>query len=327
MTLRARALALLASAVLLAPSTALAKKKNKKAESAPVEAPAAPESGNALQMSYDMTLLDAGAEPRAPLRLKPTVGTPQVLEMVMDMGMRMAIADQVQDMDLPPISFSMRSTVDGVDKDGSMTVHTVWLGAHTLEGGSAPPEVANAMTQGFSMLQGLEMTQKLDPTGRVLSLELGGDPSPEIAAALNGVQDSMRQSQVYLPGEPVGLGAKWKVTVHVVSNGIPVDATTTYTLRGRDGDVLSLGSEVGMTIDAKAMSAAMPAGSGASMDRFEAAGTGDLSWDLTRLFPTGKMGYEMHMAMSAPSPTGEGPTGVNMDMSYSMEMKAGAASP
>jgi hypothetical protein len=272
-----------------------------------------------MQLSYDMTLLSPGAEPRAPLRLKPALGAPQVLEMVMRMGMHMAIADQVQDMDLPPISLSMRSTVEGLDKDGSMTVNTVWQGAKVLEGGSAPPEVSDAMVQGFATLQGLAMTQKIDATGRVLSIEIGGDPSPEVAAALSGVQDSMRQSQVYLPAEPVGLGATWKVTVHIVSNGVPVDATTTYTLRDRQGDVLSLGTVIAMTIDTKAMTAGM----GASMDRFDASGAGDLSWDLNRLFPVGTMGYEMHMAMSAPSPTGEGPTSVNMDMKYDMEMREG----
>ena len=324
MTFRARTLALLASAALFLPSEAWAKKKNKKAEATPVEAPAAPSSdaSPAMQLSYDMTLLDPGAEPRAPLRLKPAVGSPQVLDMMMDMGMHMAVADQVQDMDLPPIVFSMRSTVDGVDKDGSMTVSTVWQGAHVEEGGSAPPEVTDAMMQGFKMIQGLAMTQKLDGTGRLLSMKLEGEPSPEIAAALNGVQDSMRQSQVYLPAEPVGLGARWKVTVHIVSNGIPVDAATTYTLKDHAGDVLKLGTDIAMTIDTKAMQAAM-GGAGASMDRFEATGSGDLSWDLNELFPTGKMGYQMHMAMSAPSPTGEAPVGVNMDMSYDMEMKKG----
>lgn len=329
MTFRDRALALLTAAVLLHPSAAFAKKKNKKAEDTPTEAPAAPaeaaSSGAApqVQVSYDLMLLDAGAEPRAPLRLVPTVGVPQELEMVMDMGMHMAVGDQVQDMDLPPLSFGMRSTVDSVDKDGTMNVSSVWLGAHMLEGGSVPPEVSQAMLQGFSMLEGLAMTQKIDATGRSLSLQLSSDTNPEVAAAFNGVQDSMRQSQVYLPAEPVGAGARWKVTVHIVSNGIPVDAMTTYTLRERHDDVLSLGSEVAMSIDEKAMTAAMPPGSGVSMDRFEAAGTGDLRWDLRRLFPTGKMGYEMHMSMSTPAPSGEGTGGVTMDMSYSMEMKAG----
>lgn len=311
------------------PSASWAKKKKKAETPPPAEAPAEqapqPLSGDKLaaamptSMSFNLELLDAGAEPRQALRLAPSVGTTQELTMVMDMNMDMKMGEMSQRMDTPPITFGMRATVDGVEPDGSFRVSTTWMGAKVSEGGDAPPELTAALQQGFAVLDGLQMTQRIDPTGRTLDATIVGGESPEVQAALQGLQDSMRQTQVYLPTEPVGVGARWRLTVHVVSNGIPVDATTIYTLRGVSGTVLDLGTEIAMVVDPSAVLASMPPGANVSFDRFDASGGGETRWDLSALFPTGTMAYEMHMAMSASE--GGQSIPVTMDMGMKMEMR------
>lgn len=302
-------------------------KKKKKAEPAPVEAPASGVSGEQLaanmptSMNYTVALIDAGAEPRRPLRLAPAAGSVQAIEMVMDMNMSMAIGEQAQKMDTPPMAMGMQSTVNRVDPDGSFHVDTLWLGAKTLPGGDAPPEMAEVMAQAFALLDGLQMRQHMDPTGRSLAFEITGSASPEIRTAMSGIQDSMRQSQVYLPAEPIGVGGKWKMTLTMVSGGIPVEATTIYTVRAIDGDVLTLGNEINMSADASALLASLPPGAKASMDLFTASGGGELRWDLAELYPTGTIAYKMHMAMSADAEGVSMP--IVMDLDYSLEMRRG----
>lgn len=310
---------------LLAAPDALARKR-KKVEEAPASAeqpaqaaPSGAELAAAMptSMSYQLEVLDAGAEPRRALRMKPAVGSVHPLELVLDLDVGMTIGEMVNRMDNPPIAYGVRSTVEGVEPDGAFVVSSVWSGARALEGGDAPPEVVQAMLQGMAALEGLSMVQRLDPTGRLLDLDVSG-ASPEILAALNGVQDSLRQSQVTLPEEPMGVGGRYRLTVHVESGGIPMDVSTTYTVRAIEGDRLTLGTEIAMKADASALLAQMPPGASATVDRFDASGGGEMIWDLSQLFPTGNMSYELHMAMRAGADGQTMP--VAMDMAYGLTM-------
>ena len=209
---RRAALALSLLGLLAAPDALARKKEKEKAEPAPTEQKGGPTAADVAaampgSMSYQLELLDPGAEPRTALRLRPAAGSVHPMEMVLDMDIGMTIGEMVNRMDNPPIVYGMRSTVDRVDQDGAFIVSSVWAGARALEGGDAPPEVVQAMLQGMAALDGLAMTQRMDPTGRLLDMQVADSTKPEIQAALQSVQSSLRQSQVYLPTEPVGVAA------------------------------------------------------------------------------------------------------------------------
>ncbi len=287
------------------------------AESAPAEG--SPVTGGLTSMSFGLEMLDRGAEPRQELRLHPPLGSTHGVEMVLDMRLDMNVGGMGNAVDTPPVAFGMRSTVDELLTDGSFRTTTAWLGARTLEGGDAPPEVTAAMMQSFTMLEGLTLTQVMDPTGHTRDFAIVGSPAPEVATALSGVQQNMQQSQVLLPAEAVGVGARWKMTISMVSSGIPIVATSVYTLQGFDGEAVLLHSDITMSVDTKSMMANLPPGAQVSMDRFEATGGGDMRWDLRELFPTGDLLYTMNMLMSAVGDAGAMKVGMNMD--YGMKMR------
>lgn len=326
------ALALTLLAALLAAPDAQAKKKKDKAADPPAaeapaqESPASKATTSAAaavptSLQMKLQLLDAGAEPRQALRLQPAAGSEHAMQMVMDMSMDMTVGDQRQQMDTPPITMLVRSTVDGVEPDGSFRVSTVWERTEIGEGGSGPPEIAEAMRSSFQQLDGLHMTQRMGPTGRVQDARITSESSAELVSVLDSLQQNMRQSQVSLPEEPVGPGARWSITVSMVSSGVPIDATSTYTLRSIDGPVLTMDNEISMSADFKSMMANLPPGSSASIDQFGASGGGQLRWDLRELFATGDTHYKMHMAMSASA--GEISMPVVMDMDYNMKIGRG----
>ena len=92
-------------------------------------------------------------------------------------------------------------------------------------------------------------------------------------------------------------------------------------MRAIEADRVTLGTDVTMVADQAAFLAKMPPGSNASVDRFDATGGGELRWDLTQLFPTGDLRYELHMALRAEANGQTMP--VAMDMAYGLTMRRG----
>lgn len=288
--------------------------------SAPASAPAEPMPAalGGLSLSARTELLDAGAEPRQPLRVHPAKGATQEVELVMDMNMNMDQGGVAQAMDLPPLVMAMRVNVLGVDADGTMDVETALLGSRVEGSGTAPAEMSAAMTQTFAAMEGMVMRARIDGTGHALETQISGMSDPALQAALDSFQQNMRQGQVMLPVEAVGIGARWRTITSINSSGLPMNAITTYSLRAVDGDHITLGTTIEMSVDKDALLATMP-GTNVRFTRFESAGDGTVEWDLGQLMPLTQLRYTMDMVMEAQ--TGEQPMIMGMSMDMDMTMR------
>ena len=242
------------------------------------EAPGAGDPGKdaypALGKPAVVQLLSAGEGATAPLRWKAEKGATERLSMVLDTKMDIRAGGQAM-----PMNISMTMDMDGrvldVMEDGSsvvsMTVTDASMKMPGMDGAGAADMVRD-------MLKGMTIEATMDPRGAMTGTKVSG--GNELMKQLGGqMDDSLDQMAIPFPEEPVGVGAKWRALTQQESNGMKVRMMATYELTKLDGTK----GEVAMTIKQFADAQTMKMnGVDADLKNLTSAGTGSMSFDLTR---------------------------------------------
>ena len=187
-------------------------------------------------------LLEAGTEPRAPLRYKIAEGT--ITKSNMDFTMAtLATTDDAAALSVVPgvrlhiVSGPAMATDDGV----KFEVNVAKAEAAVPQG--LDPEVAEELRQSAAVLDDVGGTVEMDHRGMTLGAELNDRAkSPDIPLRLLIMIVNARTtlSRVVLPAEPVGLGARWEARKEIELYGFKVEQVDSYTLVERVGDEIKL---------------------------------------------------------------------------------------
>ncbi|GAA4480423.1 hypothetical protein GCM10023094_26920 [Rhodococcus olei] len=222
------------------------------------------------------TVVDAGAEPRSPIRFALDAAAPQNVLMTTRSEIYQQIGDQPQqDLSTPALTMPLTATVAGA-ADPAYSVGLI-LGPVT----SPDRRLTDALTASQGSKAGLSM----QPTGAVTALRITPPPSsPDIARS--AIEQAFYQAvyrAVVFPDTPIGAGAVWTMRQQVMS-GMSLSQVTTATLRERDGDRLTVDVSVTQTPDAPVWT--LPGGAGTlDIDTFVMTGTGTLVVDLGAPLP------------------------------------------
>ena len=184
---------------------------------------------------------------------------------------------------LPTVSVEMAVT-PGAPDDGATrwAFEVVRASREPLE--SASERLEKAMDTAVEGMKTSRGHLSIDAQGRRGATDYGLPeiPTPGLRPSLSGFQQSFSQLFVVFPAEPVGVGAKWSSTSHFDLSGIPIEQTATYTLEGRDGDVLSLAVRFEQSATGDAAS---PSGVPLEDTQFGGRGSGTLKVRLDSPFP------------------------------------------
>ncbi len=233
--------------------------------------------GNPVPVA-DVTVevLDAGAEPRQELRIQPPDGTTTMV-----LEQRQASAQTVDGAPLMDFDVTTITTADITVTAVAEGFEIVTEIIEAVPGPDTDPTVAGPMQTGLDAIVGLTSTARVDNTGQAISADLAGaenlDPSLEqMLSSLSGVTAP-------LPGEPVGVGARWQLTQPLDLLGVEADQTAIYTLTGIDGTTVSLDVEITQTV---APGSLLDQG-GVQLEviGWDVTGTGSMQWDLTSVVP------------------------------------------
>ncbi|NMB75253.1 MAG: hypothetical protein GYA21_08995 [Myxococcales bacterium] len=276
---------------------------------APVPAPAGPEKaalGDAAPApqpaAVTVKVLDPGAEPREKLRYRFAAGKRSDLEMVMRMAMNMTMGDTATpQIKLPGISMSMSIDHKSIQENGALRYEFKLEGAKTLPTANVLPQVESSVTQEINKVVGMHGFAVVDPRGMVLDadVEMPAGAPAQISQMVEDVRQQVRQMCAPFPEEPVGLGARWEVTMPVRTTAISMSQVATYTLKQRDGDKLSMEVSITQNAPAQAMRAPnLPAEAEVNLSYLKSAGSGTMGIDLGQLVPTSKMSMKTSMAMT-----------------------------
>lgn len=182
----------------------------------------------------EIRLVDPGSGRKRPLRWRYQVGDVRVHTVSMGVSLVMEAFGMTQEQVVPEVTVRMRREVVSVSEDGKATVswEVVAFDVALPEGAESTVE----LQEGLEQLAGIRGTEVLDAQGRRLQRTvMGGSATEQQQAALASLAELESRSLLYLPDQPVGRGAQWTVTLRENEQGLPVDATTTWTLTRRRG--------------------------------------------------------------------------------------------
>jgi hypothetical protein len=269
-------------------------------------------------------LLDAGAEPRKVLRLHPSVGGKQTVEMTIKMGMDIKAGEMPGNaMKLPAITMPLDLTVKNITPDGTITYELVMGDAKIAEEAGAAAPMAEMMKTALGGLKGLAGTGTITDRGvsKGMEFKAAAGTNPQLKQTLDQMKESFSTLSWPFPEEAVGAGAKWEAKGPVKSQGMNADQDATYELVSVEGDRLT--TKVNITQQAanqKIQSPAMPG----KVDVTKMTGTtsGNCTLDLTQVMPP-KVDLTSHSDMAmAVSMGGQKQTmSMKMDMNVLIESK------
>lgn len=214
------------------------------ADAPPLPEPPPPQARRAA----GVVLLEAGAEPRAPIRLSPVVGKTEALRLQLAMTVAMQLGRQaVPAQAVPGLTVDLDLNVAARDPDGTTRYATKVVDTRVATGTEASARVSEALQSAATKLAGARGEATVGPRGITEGFGLDLDLSDEqgLAPTFEGFREAYAHLFVALPTEAVGAGARWEVVSHGELSGLPVQRVATYTLRARDADHLVLDVKLG----------------------------------------------------------------------------------
>jgi hypothetical protein len=235
-----------------------------------------------------VTLLDAGSEPRTVLRLHPTVGDKQTMNLTMKMAMDLgAAANGTPAMDLPAMLTTVEFVVKNVSPTGDITYEMLFTGAGAAEDPNVTPAVAAAMKSSLAGIRGVSGTSTISSQGivREAGIKLPAGADPALSRTVDQMKDSFSSSANVLPDAAVGAGARWEYKTRLKSGGITMDQTVHYELVAIEGDKLTLRSTITQSAASQKVLNPMMPGLKADLNQLTGAGTGSTTLDLGKVMP------------------------------------------
>lgn len=266
-----------------------------------------------------ITLIDAGAEPREPLRLQLTAGQAQTMVMTMRMAMDMQLGDsKIPRISSPPMQMTMSLAVKEITPDGDIRSEFSLDKVDVLEDKAAPPEMVTQMKALLGTMQKLSGTSTVTTRGIVKAADftLPQDLNPMLRQSMDSMRQQVHQLSVPFPEEALGVGAKWTVTQNLEQNNMKLQQVVAWELKERAGTVVKLASTLTQSAEPQEMKPpGMQPGAKAMLETLNSTGQGVTEVDLAKLAPT-KAGMDLNLSFSMSTET----NGIKMPVSMNMDL-------
>ena len=241
-------------------------------------------------------LLEAGAEPRQPLRLHPKLGDKQTLTMTTKMAMEMRMGEMpAQPVQMPSMRLVMDLTVKSVAENGDIDFDVVVTDAVVVEQPDTTPQVVEAMKTTFAAVKGLsgKGTTSARGIGKGNNIEIPANAAPEVRQGMEQIKDFVSRASTPLPEEPVGPGAKWEVKMPVKSQGVNLSQTATYMLVSVEGDRFRAKDTIFQTASRQKIENPGMPGMKFDLTKMEGQGVGDFTFDHPRASVAGEDDFQI----------------------------------
>ena len=243
-----------------------------------------------VQAETTVEVLDPGAEPRSLLRYK--FQTSQIEKMVMEMTIAMAIdvvGGSKPARSTPTARMIMKVDHMEVSPEGDLHYDFRLDKVKIVPGRDSDPDLVDHMREVTGAMRGLSGSGVVTARGIITDAHAKRIPGLDAQAIqfLETVKRSMDQVPTPLPEEPVGDGARWRVTMPLDASEVDITQTATYTVSGIQGEKVKLDVVIEQTAPRQEMR--RPGGPGGLklfLESLRASGVGDAEVDLTKLVPT-----------------------------------------
>ena len=271
-------------------------------------------------------LIEAGAEPRAPLRYQfsKDIKEAAVMEITIAMTMEMGGYEQPTNT-MPTTRMVMELAGQEITEAGHLKYGFKFTKAEVVAGEDSQPVMVDALEGAVAGVVGMTGWAIVDDRGvtRDMAFTVAKDVNPALVQILDLMRAQLNQLSAPFPVEAVGSGAKWKVTQETNSGGMSLTQVATYTLIEQLGDSVKMSVTMRQTAPAQSIkSPSIPPGTTARLTSLESGGSGMVAADLGRLVPesdlTVKMKMNMEITVEAPDMP---PQFMPMGMRMKIDMK------
>ncbi len=238
-------------------------------------------------------LLDAGAEPHAPLRIAAELGLAQQIDMEMDLAMVTQVGPMPpQHVEVPTTVMVLRQEITEVAADGTFR-QTFGIDSVSVPGEG---EMHTTLREALAPLATLEGWIVGDPRGQVLGIDLrvADDAPAATRQSLDNMRDTFRQMLATFPEEPIGIGAEWEVVQTLTTQQLSFTQTARYRLLAREGDRIELATIIVQNAPAQDMPSPQP-GMSMRLERLEGSGEGTAAMTLGGRVLGGQTRLEIRM--------------------------------
>ena len=235
-------------------------------------------------------LLEAGAEPRKVLRLRPKPGDKQTLGMALKVVMDVKMGDtELPKMKMPAAMLTLDTTVKTVSPEGEITYDLVVSDASVAEDAEVMPQIAEAMKSAFASIKGSTGTGTMSDRGLSKGTELSapGGAAAQVNRAMEQVRDALATLATALPEEAVGPGAKWDVNMPLKSQGMTSDVSASYELVSSEGERFTTKSTISQSAANQKIDSPVAPGMKLDVTKMTGTGGGEITLDVSKLLPVG----------------------------------------
>lgn len=232
-------------------------------------------------------LLEAGAEPREPLRLdlRPGDTTSATLEF------QIRQEQEVDGRPVPPEpNPALRADLAFSVEDAAGDTFVVRYGYDSF-GVADPDDVpADVVEQVGAALEGFEQvtgTTELNERGQTIggSVDLPDEVRPSFADQVEQISDGIEQLSAPFPEEPVGIGARWMTTEEITVDGLTTRQQSIYHLVSHQDDRYVLDVTTTQTAEDQALDLPGAPDVSAELTGFDVAGSGRIEGSTGRVVP------------------------------------------
>lgn len=184
-----------------------------------------------------LTLDEGGEEPRELLRYSPSVGAREPVLLVSELRTEHIVDGRSSVVRLPPTEFEGVLLVES-SADGHIATRLTFNAVRIKPAPRLERGVIGSLRREWANLVGMSFASSVSPRGELASTNLvlpAEQPAPApLREPIQALFDIVRNLQVPLPEEPIGVGALWTVTEKVTSDGVTYDRSTTYRVLRRE---------------------------------------------------------------------------------------------
>jgi hypothetical protein len=186
---------------------------------------------------------------------------------------------------LPTMRTTSRLKSESVSEEGNLQYTYLLERMEAIAGPDTPPEVVEAMQAELKKVEGLGGTAVVSPRGALLdvSFPVPPDADPELRKEIEMMPQQMRMLACPLPEQPLGRGARWKVTTPAYVRGFTVTQITVFKLIDIEGPRARFAVEVTQRAREQAVELPnLPPGARARLKSLDSSGDGTGELDLER---------------------------------------------
>ncbi len=237
-------------------------------------------------------LLEAGQEPRQELRYRFQVGQNEKMVITSHNSMKMR-GSQSLTMKVPTQVMTMDMKVEKITDAGNLEMTSELVKVEILETPGVPQAVTKNVRNETSKLVGMKGKVEQTDRGEVLTsdLTLPQTATPQLKQFMESLKSSMAQMSSPLPKEPVGLGAKWKVSMSLEMGTMKISQIATYTITELSDTEVKLDVTVKQSAPAQDF---IPPGQTQSvhLESYTGSGEGKMVLVLKEIVPTSELKME-----------------------------------